>query len=452
MIFLLASACYQPDTAPSTDDSGVEVDAAVTVAAPEDPFGVLTFEGEPHANLLVLSIDTLRKDAVGRYAGTNDTPVLDGLLGGGVAFDQHQTCGNWTYPNLVCALSGQYSTELGYVPTTSDGAPKRLPGDIELMASLLQAEGFTTAAVSTNGYFAEGNDMLRGYEFWEMEGAARGDWVVESSVGLFDDHLDGTDRWLLHAHFFDPHSPYAPPEEYLGELEGLEAIEFDLNRGRIYSDLDQVWPALPVDERKLIHEHLAVRYRASIQYLDDQVGQLLAGLEERGALDDTVVLLWSDHGEQLFDHGRLGHGKSAYQQEIAGIAGVSAPGLEPLAWSEPTGHHDLLPTAWQLLGLEKLDSFTGDVPGTGDLQPTLSYEYRDDLSFVSAHERQRKLVYHWNGDWDAFALVEDPLESDDLGEITDGQWGQLHELVTEQALLLHEEFFPDGAVPVGLDE
>ena len=63
--------------------------------------------------------------------------MLDELLGGGVAFDQHQTCGNWTYPNLVCALSGQYSTDLGDVPTTSDGAPRRLDRGLVRVAERL---------------------------------------------------------------------------------------------------------------------------------------------------------------------------------------------------------------------------------------------------------------------------------------------------------------------------
>ena len=458
MLLVLATACSPTPTDPAAGDPDVVVEDTATgsepvaVAAPADPFGALELEGEPLRNLLVLSIDTLRRDATGRYGGTEDSPFLDGLLADGVALDRHQACGNWTYPNLVCALSGQLSTELGYVPTTSEGAPDRLPGEIELMANLLSDEGFTTAVVSTNGYFAEDNDMLRGYAHQEQEGAAQGDWVVSRGLDLYQAHLVDAERWALHLHFFDPHSPYDPPEAYLGGLEGLDEIEYDLGRGRIYSDLDHVWPALSTDERKLINEHLDVRYAASVRYLDDQLAALFERLDELGALDDTLVVLWSDHGEQVFDHGRLGHGKSGYQEELAGVAGFWAPGLAPLGWDRPTGHADLLPTAWQLLGLERLDRFTGRVPGAGDLDlPMLSYEYRDAVSFVSGMQDDRKLVYHWSGTWEAYQLADDPGEALDLGEQAEGEWAELHQAVLDQARVLHEDFFPDGAEPVGLE-
>ena len=104
---------------------------------------------ESAPNVLLISIDTLRRDALGRYGGA-ETPFLDGLLAGGVPLDDHRSCSNWTLDAMTCVLSGRYAWDLDYAPSAGTALNEGrdvggLPEGVELLADHLRAAGFDTA-------------------------------------------------------------------------------------------------------------------------------------------------------------------------------------------------------------------------------------------------------------------------------------------------------------------
>ena len=391
---------------------------------------------DPPDHLLVLSIDTLRAD----FVDAELTPTLQGLLDDALHLAEHRSCGNWTYPSLVCALAGGMPVDVGFVPTVAS-SPPHLPSDVRLLAEELVTAGFQTRLVSTSPYLADRNGMSAGQQGVAQGGGMPASWVVDQALVMLDE-LEGAERQALHLHFLDPHQPYDPPDAYLGELEGLAPVDWDLHRAEAYHDLDHAWSDLDSDERQLLREHIDVRYRASLRYLDDQIARLLWELDERGLLDDTLVLLFSDHGEQFWDRGRLGHGKHPHREELAALGALVRPGVPAERWDQPTNHGDLA-------GLTKAALGIADAPELPDDRTVLAADYRELGSWVVARRDSRAVIYRWGGAWQAFDLQADPDEQDDLGEPRGDDWDALRTAAQTYAQQMADQYFPDGPQPGG---
>ena len=112
--------------------------------------GALDFAGHGPSNLVIIGVDTLRRDYVGRYGGAS--PHLDALLAGGVALDDHRSCSNWTFSALLCAMSGRSQLEMGYAPWKLGLAPPWIP----LLPDALAEAGFRSALVSASTVVGDG--------------------------------------------------------------------------------------------------------------------------------------------------------------------------------------------------------------------------------------------------------------------------------------------------------
>ena len=123
---------------------------------------VFEFTGDRPKNLLMISLDTTRRDFVGRFSGDDSTPRIDALLERSYALDNHRSCSNWTFASVACVQSGQRPTESGFVPATIDVRP--VPEDLGLASDLLQRAGFQTALVSSNVFFSAETRLDRGFE------------------------------------------------------------------------------------------------------------------------------------------------------------------------------------------------------------------------------------------------------------------------------------------------
>jgi len=414
---------------------------------PSLPEGALRFAGGPPRRLLMLSIDTLRRDAVGRYgsAGESDTPFLDGLIGGGVALDDHVSCSSWTYPSMLCALSGRSTTDIGFEPLHDPaGEPLPLPdGQVELLADQLGRAGFDTALVSTNPFIHDSFGMTSGYRQRVLDTSLDAAGVVDHGLDL----LDGVDRerWLLHLHFVDPHSPYDPPEAYLDGLDDLPPIGVDLTSYPAVEALADTWTSLPPDEVDAIEAHARLRYAGLARYVDDQIARLFSELDASGALDGTLVWLMTDHGEQFWEHDALGHGVSLYREENAAVAVFWSPDLIPGVWSSPTTHADLLPTALTALELDLLPTTGAPVGYAPPSRPLLAQIYQRGVTRQAVIQGGDKLIFDWAGIWWLYTvgdpgetrnhITEDPVRAAEL-------WALLRP-ETEALQALYPDYAPD---------
>ena len=398
------STSETPPAETSAPETAAPVDSAET-ASPEGA-NVLRFDGSPPTNLVVIVVDTLRKDAIGRY-GEAETPFLDGLMAEGVALDAHVNTSNWTRPTVTAILSGSSTLELGWQHLL--GLPT--PDWVETVAEVLDGRGWATALVSANPSF----NLQDGYDVDLRPGFESAERVNELALEAYAAVADEGVSWLLQLHYVDPHGAYAPPEAYRGGLESLDPVAWELDTSTGLGQLQEAWDGLSEDEQALALAHLEVLYRGEVRYLDDQLAELFASLEALSALDDALVLFVADHGESFMDHGTWDHGRSLHAEEVDGVAFFWSKGLVADAWDQPTCHQDLLPTALDGMGREPMPRATGGVVGEHAREgcATLQAISEADVS-LGWSTPSRRLIVGLDGSAELYDLHADPEALDSV--------------------------------------
>ena len=376
-------------------------------------------DGAAPRDLLVISVDTTRRDRIGRYGGpagdgSARTPFIDGLLDQGLTLDNHRSCSNWTFASFLCLMTGRSNLETGIAPESDTLKADPLPAGTTGWPTWLGVAGFQTSLVSGNFFTSERYGFDAFYQHLDTSET----WVAETVTERGLDAagaLDPAQPWLLHVHYVDPHLPYNPPARYLAALDDLEPIAWDLTSRDGIEALGEAWAGLGEAERALTQEHLDARYDAEVRYIDDQIAALHEGLEALGLLEEAAVLLWTDHGEQLLDRGRVGHRKDLHDEEAAALASLSGPGVTPRAFGAPTTHADIAATIMALFGLPIPSTVSGTVVGDGSGQcPRYAESMAGEDTEQSVDTDGLRLIYEWGGGLSLFDLAADPGESRDL--------------------------------------
>ncbi len=378
---------------------------------------ILQFEsGEAPQNLLMISIDTLRRDQLDRYADPGHMPFLSSLATVGFALDNALGCSNWTLPATTCMVGGRSSAELavetGVLPQTGDRALDAgvYPENTPFLAGWLRDAGFYSVLVSSNLMFGPEHGNGVGYDETEVRLRVSASDMLASGAERLDAAITedrATDRWYLHVHLMDPHTPYAPPASYLTGLDELDPIPYDLTHPieREQAESDILAGLLSPELAELVTEHLLVRYQGEVRWTDDSIRDFWEEFDASGKLDDTLVVIWTDHGEQFFDHGLLTHANLLHREENDILFFFWARDLVPGSSDLPVSATDLAPTLLDLYELERPAEVTGL-----RLENIREDRVRYALSVgkagpIQLAERQGKRV-HW-----AFA---DPASHDEL--------------------------------------
>ncbi|HJN74875.1 MAG TPA: sulfatase [Myxococcota bacterium] len=344
--------------------------------------------GEPAPgppNVLVVSIDTLRADRVGRRdaEGRSMTPNLDAFARDARVFESAWSQANETLYSHASVFTGLYPSEMGEL----DYATYGFRADQETMAAVFSRSGYATEAVVAGGHLAPEFGLGVGFQRY-----ASGDdfGSFQQTVPLALERIDvleeGDRPWLMFVHGYDVHAPYlkwgplfrGDTPGYNGPLleralipwtceqilDGVLHPGFDPQNistgGRTVLDpalFDELetWAAGHEGEGITLgpEDEAFVRglYDGSVRYADYHVGVLLAELEDRGLSGDTVVVVMSDHGEDLLDHGHVNHRSSLHDENIHVALMLRGPGIEPGAVATPVGLVDILPTLAGLSGV-----------------------------------------------------------------------------------------------------
>ena len=302
--------------------------------------GAATAPAAPGANVLIISLDTLRADRLGCYGYDRPTsPALDAFAADATRFDQMYSESTWTLPTHMTLFTGLFPSSHGVVRPEH-----RLPEGITTLAEILQDENYKTYAVTDGGFVDSHFGFGRGFDRYdEREKEFRSTLFLAKN---FLATVRDDENFLLFLHTYDIHCPYDPPAEYAemfrtrppedhlevaGKCGNPEFNSRDLTPGQV--------------------KFLSDQYDAGIRAADDLLGEFLAYLAEEEWLQDTIVVITSDHGEQFWEHGRIGHGYSLYWESIQIPCIVRAPGIAPGVVSGGTGLVDVMPTLLELLGL-----------------------------------------------------------------------------------------------------
>lgn len=336
-------------------------------------------------NVLLLVLDTVRAESLGLYGYDRETtPNLNRLAARAVKFDQARSTAPWTLPSHASMFTGRWPHELNV------GERKPLDRTYPTLAERLGAHGYATAGFIANTFFCNAWFGLgRGFQhyddFYEEQTAVsveealrctslgrlavralpdsfaverrRKDAArVDSAFLTWLDRRGEDDRpFFAFLNFFDAHGPFTPPADFPRRFgrppanpdEEAAIREWDV---RSRNGLSDAQVALARDS-----------YDDCLAYLDEQIGLLFDELDRRGVLDDTLVILTSDHGEELGEHDLVGHGRSLYDQETRVPLLVFLPhgrrGGETVG--ESVSLRDLPATVLDVLGLDA-SGFPGD--------------------------------------------------------------------------------------------
>ena len=292
-------------------------------------------------NVLLVTVDTLRADHVGPYGSELPTPAFDTLAREGVVIEGACTPTPSTGPAHVSLMTGLHPWRHGVLLNAVAMHDQEVP----VLAEHLHDAGFATAGFVSSFNLDRRYGFARGFDSYGFEGTFQhsdkpdfwnvGGETTERALAWLDQR--GPEPFFLWVHYFDPHAPYDPPPDfYRPKTEPIDIAGKTLP------------PGFP--SRKMLIE--AVRgYRGSVVYSDAQIGALIDRLRDTEQLDETLVVVTSDHGEGLGDHGRLGHGHQLYDELVTiplllrGArlpAGVRLKGAAQL--------EDLMPTILSLVG------------------------------------------------------------------------------------------------------
>ncbi|MBW1879115.1 MAG: sulfatase-like hydrolase/transferase [Deltaproteobacteria bacterium] len=296
-------------------------------------------------NLVLVTIDTLRADRLGCYGHVpSPSPNIDDLAHNAVVFEDATASSPLTLPSHTTMLSG--------LPVPSHGVRVNadvVGEDVPLVVERLSAEGYHTAAFVSGSPLSADAGLARHFEVYDDDRPHRPGGARFPPERRAEDTARAAAAWIGSApepfftwvHFFDPHSPYTPPDEWEGDDP----------------------------------------YDGEVAAADAGVGVVLRALEERRGR--TVVVMAADHGEALGDHGELSHGVFLYQATVRVALMVHAPGVEPARSDRVVGLVDLAPTLLALAGIPD-----PSLPGV-DLLSAGSTPRKQPLVAVTDHAQRR---------------------------------------------------------------
>lgn len=305
--------------------------------------------------VLWITLDTLRRDALGAYGGAVETPNLDRLAGDSYVFEEAYTTTNLTNPSHVSMFTSLYQKDHGVADNFT-----KLPAECPTLVEELRGAGYRTAAFVASFNFrpdvfdlGERFDELHGCEVY-FERRARD---VNGDVIPWLER-NGRDPFFAWVHYFDAHMPYAAPRSYRTEYTpSSETIELPLREAEanaMYaaSDDPAYWRQAYLDE---------------VRYLDDQIGELLEALDALGLYEAATIVAVADHGEQLGENHIYCEHRGLYEPTIGVPAMLKLPGRPGGRVCGLVSTVDLYPTLFAGLGLPTPEGLRGrDLSGALD--------------------------------------------------------------------------------------
>ena len=372
----------------------------------------------PH--LLLISLDALRGDHLSSYGyDRHTTPFLDELAAQGVRFSYASVNTHGTPSSHTTMLSSLYQETHRVWANPSSGSRRApsIPTEVELLQEILGREGWTTAAVTGGGWMSASYGFSRGFDFFSDEGRTA-DQGAEIFVETLGEALSTGEPVFAFFHTYQVHSPYLPPDgyrtlfgEYSGSIEPTsEALRpFATTAGNHLERND--------------FDFLVSQYDGEIRFLDDSLRDLFDRLSEIGFLDNAVVLITADHGEEFGDHGGLLHRGSLFEELVRVPFIVWGRGV-PAGVVDPTlvSAVDIVPTLLAAAGrvpppiMEGRNVLEDQTVPWADQR--IFAQYRDAI--YSVRTPRFKLIEGAGGRRMLFDLEHDPRERRNIaGELPD---------------------------------
>ncbi len=385
-----------------------------------DTFRTAPLTKVPHTqdqpNLLWIVLDTVKPSRMSVHGyDKSTTPFLDQWSSQAIVFDRAISPGTWTGPSHASMFTGLSVREHG---VNFDHV--WLDDDLTTVAEVLSRHGFHTALFSNNPWISPSTNLSKGFDYVQMMNHVRHlsrfslefliqewgitppfpwcdtDYGAATTNDLIRQHLDEhTQRdapLFLLVNYMEAHLPYRVPKRYRRMFMTDEQTRrsYALRESAYGSLFEALLRRFNLEDRTFLpeadREILSRQYDASIRYLDDRVAELIGMFEQRGLLDNTVVVIVSDHGEHLDSHNLWGHEFLAYNDLLHVSLLLREPGRsKPIRISSPVQTSELFPTV--------LSMVLGQKPKPGRFAP------RDLLQVAELGGEARTVVSEYAGPW-----------------------------------------------------
>ncbi len=315
----------------------------------------VTIAGAP---VILISLDTVRRDHLSLYGYSRLTsPNLDRFAEDAIVFDRSYANSSWTLSSHASLFTGLYPSEHGlhYPIAAAAGIPPApLSPGIATLSSVFADHGYRTVAIASNrlsvspeygldrGFqqvFADRRMTDRPMPFTFLKAIRRviripllirltrtnhdAEAVTDRAIYWLENRRPEDQPFLLFLNYLDPHNPYAPPKTFSERLRASPPSKGWLERIRtLYYRKRNRRVDLADWERAI----LSNSYDGEIAHMDDHLGRLIEYLEDREWLNRAWIVLFSDHGEFLGEHRRVGHGKALYEEVTRTVLVVRPPG------------------------------------------------------------------------------------------------------------------------------
>jgi arylsulfatase A-like enzyme len=306
-----------------------------------------------------------------------------------VVFDDAVAPENWTLPSAASLLTGLF-------PLTHRAQREKdaLAPEVLLLPQFLQKQGFRTGAFVGNGHVSAGTGFERGWDTFKnyvKEGQSnRAEAVLQDALGWI--RANKGSPFFLYVHTVDPHVTYDPPDRYLAMYDpGPYAGPVQARDTAALLERIKAGQFVP-DERD--RKRLHALYCGEVTYHDDALRTFWEALAAEGVAADTLLIVTADHGEEFFEHGKVGHGHSLFQELLHVPLLVRFPGIPaPRRVPAYVGLTDIAPTVIDLLNLGPSADAQGVVfEGNSLLPHLLGQRVSGPVAAFSTHQGERMAV------------------------------------------------------------
>ena len=375
-------------------------------------------------NVILLTIDTLRKDVLGIYGSDAGlTPFVDSLKDKCIKFTKAHTVAPYTQASFPGILTSSYYFDQ---PVSKDLSPNRT-----LVSEVLKKAGIVTGGFHSNAYLCEAFGWNRGWDMFydsmeddvtDYEPFPKGD-VINSNVASWLSSLSDADRdksIFLWAHYMDVHEPYIPDQKYVDVVDS----SISLNKKEMFALFTDVLLQRDVSNKEQV-DVLRKLYLAHVLEMDDHIKSFFEILEKHNLLDDSVVIITTDHGDEFGEHKSLSHDGKFFTELVGSpLLIYDKSAAEGVVCDKVVSGLDVSPTVLNLFGLDPEPSFQGQ-----SLLPIDSYEEKGCYGECTGKLTRRvqdtdkptffyrnddlKIIYRQQEDqWQMYDLDSDPQELD----------------------------------------
>jgi arylsulfatase A-like enzyme len=390
--------------------------------------------GKRPPNIIFFGIDSLRADHMSLYGYPRlTTPHMDRFAQSGTVFDRTYSAYIPTTPAYTSMFTGMDLFSHQVVALRHQGG---LRPEVKTLAEVLRENGYFTTCVGFRGNPASrGFDSyidFPGWGSWNEGRSPKAENLNKVAIPELDRLTKAREPFLLFLRHMDPHAPYLPPAPY--ERMFYHGNECDpKNRSmdpvmsfKPFCDFFASWMPPGISDK----DYVIAQYDGEVAYMDAAIETIFTALEAKGILDESIVVINSDHGETLYDHECYFDHHSMYDQTLHVPLILRYPGKVPagLRVGGYNRHEDLMPTILELAGIESGIRFDGK-----SLMPMIrgevaSYEsefYITECTWMRKHgwrTPQWKLIIalepdmHFKPPVELYNLIEDPGELVNLAE------------------------------------